>query len=419
MNRLAPLVVVVMAGCTDLRDVAPPGEEVSSKAQRITQSAPEADLEAATTANTALGLALLARHPEGNFIVSPASITAATSMLQAGARGDTRTGIVKALQQTLPEAQHHRAMNTLEAAIESRGATAKGKDGKPFRLINTNQLFGQKGQRFEPAYLDTLAQEYGAGLRLLDFSTDAARVTINQWVGQRTEGKIPALFAPNSLVGARLAVVNTLYFNAAWDEVFDRTSTKSHPFTLVDGTEVQVPMMRNTKLRGAKAAVVDGTQVLELLYDGQDVSLVVVAPPVGRFAAVAAGLDAATLNALVKQGRGGRFDVRLPKFKFDTSLELAEDLKALGMTNAFDPTKADFSGMTGQPELFIGVAVHQAVIILDESGTEAAAATGFGAFPTSAAPQPTEVIIDRPFLFFIRDVKTGLVLFAGRVVKPS
>ncbi|MBL8924467.1 MAG: serpin family protein [Myxococcaceae bacterium] len=419
MLRSLALVVVVLSSCADLRDLAPPGEDVSSTAQRITQAAPDPDVEAASVANTALGLALLARHPDGNFIFSPYSITSATSMLEAGARGDTQTGIIKALKQTLPEAQHHRAMNTLEAAIESRGATAKGKDGKPFRLIATNQLFGQRGQRFEQAYLDTLKQEYGAGIRLLDFSTDAARVSINQWVGQRTEGKIPNLFAPNSLLGARLAVVNTLYFNAAWEDVFDKAATKPHPFTLLDGAKIDVAMMRNPKLKGAKAALVDGTQVLELPYDGQDVSLVVVAPPVGKFADVVGGLDGAKLHGLITRAGVGGYDVRLPKFKFDTSLELAEDLKALGMTHAFDAAKADFSGMTGQPELFVGVAVHQAVIILDESGTEAAAATGFGTFTTSVPPPPTEVIIDRPFLFFIRDVKTGLVLFAGRVVNPS
>ncbi len=308
-------------------------------------------------------------------------------------------------------------MNTLEAAIESRGVNAKGKNGRPFRLVATNQLFAKKGQHFEQPYLDTLAQEYGAGVRLLDFSTDAARVSINQWVSQRTEGKIGQLFAPNALAGVSLAVVNTLYFNAAWDEVFDKASTQPYPFTLLDGSKPEVTMMRNSKLKGAKAALVDGTQVLELLYDGQDVSLVVLAPPVGKFADVVGGLDAAKLHDLVKRAEPHLYDVRLPKFEFANSFELVDDLKALGMADAFDASRADFSGMTGKPELYVPAAVHQAIIILDENGTEAAAATSFGFAPT-ALPQSTEVIIDRPFLFFIRDVKTGLVLFAGRVVDP-
>ncbi len=417
MIRFAPLVVLVTVGCTDPRDITPPGEDVSSKAERITQAAPDVDLEAASAANTALALSLLARHPHGNFLFSPSSITTATSMVEVGARGNTRVGIIKALQQTLPEAQHHRAMNTLEAAIESRGVNAKGKDGRPFRLVATNQLFAKKGQHFEQPYLDTLAQEYGAGVRLLDFSTDAARVSINQWVSQRTEGKIGQLFAPNALAGVSLAVVNTLYFNAAWDEVFDKASTQPYPFTLLDGSKPEVTMMRNSKLKGAKAALVDGTQVLELLYDGQDVSLVVLAPPVGKFADVVGGLDAAKLHDLVKRAEPHLYDVRLPKFEFANSFELVDDLKALGMADAFDASRADFSGMTGKPELYVPAAVHQAIIILDENGTEAAAATSFGFAPT-ALPQSTEVIIDRPFLFFIRDVKTGLVLFAGRVVDP-
>lgn len=418
-SHLLLLSTVVLVSCTDVRDLPPPGEEVVSRTQRITQTAPAADLEAASTANTALGLALLARYPSGNVLLSPYSITTATSMVAAGAENETQAGIEKALRQTLPEARHHRAMNTIEAALETRGATAKGKDGKPFRLVVTNQLFAQKGQRLEQAFLDLLAQEYGAGLRLLDFRSDAARVDINRWVGQRTEGKIPDLFPKDSLLDSTLAIVNTLYFNAAWDDAFPKTMTKPEPFHLLDGSKLDVPMMRNGKVVGAKAVVVDGVQVLELPYDGKDVSLLVVAPPRGGFDAFVGSLDAARLHALAKQVEPGPFDVRLPKFKFNSTLQLADDLKALGMGDAFEPGRADLSGMSGDRSLFVGVAVHQAVIVLDESGTEAAAATGFGIGPTSAPPPPTEVLIDRPFLFFIRDVETGVVLFAGRVVNPT
>jgi serpin B len=251
---------------------------------------------------------------------------------------------------------------------------------------------------------------------LLDFSTDAARVSINNWVAQRTEGKIPSLFAPDSLLGARLAIVNTLYFNAAWEAVFDASKTKAEAFHLLDGTTVDAPMMRNSKLSSARAALVDGVQLLELPYDGGDVSLLVVAPATGTFTTFSKDLTASRLDDLTSKLTSGLLDVRLPKFKFDSRLELGDDLKALGMASAFAPGTADFSRMA--PDLFIGVAVHQAVIVLDESGTEAAAATGFGVFTTSLPPEPTEVVINRPFLFFIRDAKTGLVLFSGRVVDP-
>ncbi len=419
MNRTSlALLFPLFVACSDPRELAPPGEEVASKAQRITQAAPDADIDDAASSTNALSLALLARHPDGNFIFSAYSVTSAASMLEAGARNDTLSGMKKALQQTLSEDRHHRAMNTLEAALETRGATAKGKDGKPFRLVVTNQLFAQKGQHLEPAYLDTLAQEYGSGLRLLDFSTDAARASINSWVGQRTEGKITDLFAPGSLLGAKLAVVNTLYFNAAWNQPFPKANTAPAPFTLLDGTTPTVSMMRNSQL-GAKAAVVDGTDIVEILYDGQDVSLLIVAPPTGKFGAVVQDLDAGKLKKLTDALRAEPLDLKMPKFKFDTRFDLTEDLKALGMTDAFEESKADFSGMTGDRSLFVGVAVHQAIIILDESGTEAAAATGFGVFATSAPPQPRPVTIDRPFLFFIRDVKTGVPLFSGRVVNPN
>ncbi len=419
-RALVPVLATALAlsACTDLRDIKPPGQEVSSKAQRLTQAAPDSDVAAATTANTALGLKLLGQNPDQNFILSSYSITSAASLLEAGAKGETLDGIEKALQQTLAPAQHHRVMNTVDAALETRGATAKGKDGKPFRLVVTNQLFAQKGQHLEPAYLDTLAQEYGAGLRLLDFSTDAARQSINQWVSQRTEGKITDLFAPDSLRGASLVVVNTLYFNAAWGEAFEAAKTTSEPFTLVGGSTVSAPSMHNDRLETAKAAVVDGVQVLELPYDGDDVSLVVLAPPAADFKSFEKGLDASKVKRLTDALTQEPLDVRLPKFKFNSQLDLMPGLKELGMTAAFDASKADFSGMTGDRSLFIGVAVHQAVIILDESGTEAAAATGFGGFKASAPAPAHQVVIDRPFVFFIKDVKTGLALFTGRVVDP-
>jgi serpin B len=415
----AILASFVLAACTDPRDIMPPGEEVRSKAQRITQEASDQDLAEATAANTALGLKLLAQKPEGNFMVSSYSISAATSMLAAGATGDTLGGIEHALQQTLPAARHHRAMNTLEAQLEARGKTAKGKDGKPFRLVVSNQLFAPRGQHFESGYLDTLAQEYGAGVRLLDFSKDTARTSINQWVSQRTEGKITELFAPNSLLDARLAVVNTLYFNAAWEDAFPASKTTQQPFTLLDGQKVSVAMMRNNELQQGKSAIVDDVQVLELPYDGGEVSLVVMAPQVGEFAGFTQSLDASKVARLTQALESKTLDVSLPKFNIRSDLDLKPALEALGMKDAFDPSKADFSGMTGDQSIFIGVAVHKTVIILDESGTEAAAATGFGGFTTSVPATPVKVVIDRPFVFFIRDLKTGATLFTGRVVNPN
>lgn len=410
--------LTALSACSDLRDIAPPGTQVASKAQRLSPAAPTSDLDAAVTANTALGLKLLAQNPNQNFLLSPYSITSAASLLSAGAKGQTLDGIEHALQQTLAAPAHHQALNTLDQNLATRGSTAKGKDGKPFRLVVTNQLFAQKGQHVESAYLDAIAQSYGAGVNLLDFSTDAARVSINQWVSQRTEGKITDLFAPDSLLDARLAWVNTLYFNAAWSDVFDAKQTASQPFTLMDGTKVDAVAMHNAKTSKGLSAVVDGVQVLELPYDGDDTSLVVVAPPAGQFASFEHGFDASKLKQLTQALESHDLDVQLPKFKFKSALDLKPALEQLGMTDAFVAGKADFSGVTGDQSIFLGVAVHQAVVILDESGTEAAAATGFGGFATAVPAEPVKVVIDRPFLFFIRDRMSGLVLFAGRVVDP-
>lgn len=413
MRRL--FVLVSLAACADPRLISPPGEAVVSKAQRITEPAPDEDLAEATKANLGMGLALMAKHPDGNFVFSPYSITAATSRLEAGAKANTLDGIVTALKQTLSPARHHRAMNTLEAALASRGQNAKGADGRPFRLVVSNQLFAQKGQHLEAPFLDTLAQEYGSSVQLLDFSNDAARVNLNRWVEQRTEGKITELFAPASLLDARLAIVNTLYFNAAWAGAFEKSKTTREPFHLLEGS-AEVAMMRNSNLDGS-SAVVDGTQVLELPYDGGELSLIVIAPKLGSFGSFVQGFDASAYARLTDQLEPHPLDVRLPKFAFDSGFDLAADLIDLGMSDAFEG-RADFSGLTGDRTLSISGAVHKAVIVLDENGTVAAAATGF-AGPPSLPPQPLEVVIDRPFLFFIRDVKTRVVLFAGRVVNPS
>jgi serpin B len=413
------LVLLTLNACTaDLRDIAPPGDARASTAQRITQAAPTADVQEASRSNTALALRLLARNPDGNLIFSPYSITVATSMVAAGANGSTLTGITTALQQTLPGPRHHRALNTLDAAVSTRGASARGTAGRPFRLVVTNQLFADRSLSFEAPFLDTLAQEYGSGLRLLDFARNAAEAPINQWVSQRTEGKIPQLFQPGALEGSVAAIVNTVYFNAAWDEAFPQANTRTAPFTRLDGQRASVSMMRSGPLQGARAALIDEVQVLELPYDGKEVSLLVLAPQAGSFTSFAQQLTASRLETLMERLVAGSFDVQLPKFRTTSSLDLKADLQALGMSEAFDQGLADFSPMTGNRDLFIRRAVHQAIIELDENGTEAAAATGFG-FGRVSLPIVEEIVIDRPFLFFIRDAATGVVLFAGRVVNPT
>lgn len=421
-SRLFAGLVSIFSAATLLACEAPkqpaPGELASSSQERITVAAPTADLTQAVGNNTEFAVDLYkkitAQHD--NVVFSPHSISVALSMTYGGAANDTAKGFEKAMHQNLPAAQFHRAMNTLDLALASRGKGAVGKDGGPFRLNVNNQLFSQSGFTLETPFLDLLATEYGAGVRLLDFETqpEPSRVLINDWVEGNTNGLIDELLPAGSITSdTRLTLVNTVYFNAAWKKTFDKNQTRSGAFAKLDGSTKQVQMMSGESLSGAHG-VRNGVDVVTLAYDGEEVDLVLFAPPVGSFAAFEAGLNAAEVQALVDAAHGSSVNVEMPKFDFKTRQSLNETLAALGLAEAFS-SRADFSALRAGGGLQITDVVHEAVIKTDEAGTEAAAATGVVIGVTSV---PSFVQIDRPFVFAIRDRATGALLFMGRVVDP-
>lgn len=409
--------IAVLSCVPDLRTIAPPGEALESNVERITAHASEADLAAARVANTQLGLDIASRNAVGdNYVVSPYSVTIALSMALEGARGTTATGMEKALGIKIPLAQHHRALNTLDAELQSRGATAKGKDGKPFRLVVSNQMFSPKGFSFERPFLDTLKQEYGAGVRLLDFATqpEPSRLAINHWISKRTESLIPEFFKKGIIRSdTRLVLVNTLYFNAGWNKTFDKNATASRPFTQLDGTQVMASMMKGFGLEGAAAENDNGTLVLALPYDGKELELLLLVPKAGTFSAFEASLSATAFEELANSKGPTTFTLTMPKFEIRAETALLPTLQALGMADV-----SDFSGLSTEA-LEISAVPHEAVIKTDESGTEAAAATGVVFNRVSLPPPETEYVIDRPFVFAVRDVKTGMLLFYGRHVSAK
>jgi len=394
---------------------------MSDKPRETSPEISEADLALLIEGNSAFAFDLYQalRQEEGNLFYSPHSISVALAMTYAGARGDTAEEMADALQFMLEQQRLHPAFNWLDAELAERGEGAEGKDGDGFRLNIVNAIWGQKDYEFLSDFLDTLAENYGAGLRILDFvaEPEKSRVTINDWVTDQTEGRIEDLIPQGVITWlTRLVLTNAIYFNAAWAYPFDEDMTANGAFYLLDGGQVTVPMMKQTESFGYTDG--EGYQAVELLYDGDELSMVIILPEDGQFEVFEEGLQADQVSDIMSGLQFTEVALTMPQFEFESEFSLKDTLAEMGMPVAFS-TGADFSGMTGKPELFISEVVHKAFVSVDEAGTEAAAATAVP-MELTAVPEPImEVTIDHPFIFLIRDIETGAMLFVGRVLNPG
>lgn len=393
----------------------------SDKPRETSPEVNEAGLTTLVDGNSAFALDLYRalRGTDENLFYSPYSISLALAMTYAGARGETEQQMADTLHFILPQDQLHPAFNWLDIELARRGEGAQGKDGEGFRLNIVNAIWGQKDYEFLTTFLDLLAENYGAGLRILDFvnAPEESRVTINNWVSDQTEGRIEDLI-PQGLIDAltRLVLTNAIYFNAAWQHPFSEDMTEDGPFYLLDGSKVMVPMMKQMENFGYTEG--EGYQAVELPYDGRELSMVILLPQTDNFKSFEGSLDYQRVDTIIKGLEYRQVSLTMPKFEFESAFRLKETLSALGMPVAFSGA-ADFSGMTGDRDLFIGDVVHKAFVSVDEAGTEAAAATAV-IMPTAMPPgELVEVTVDRPFIFLIRDIETNSILFVGRVLDPS
>lgn len=365
------------------------------------------------------------REDAGNLIFSPYSMSSALAMTYAGARGMTEEEMASALRWTLAQGELHPAFNQLDLDLESLGSATPAPgvgEGETLRLSIANSVWVQAGLKVIQEFLDTLAVNYGAGLRTVDFvnAPEAARQAINDWVSEETAGRIKDLIPPGAIDDlTRLVLANAIYFKASWLDPFDPDDTADGPFHLLDGSEVTVPMMHKAALR-TRYAEAAGVQAVEIPYYPGNASFLLIVPPQGEFESFEESLDAGTIGEILRELSDADVDLRMPKFEFESDVDLKEPLKALGMEQAFDFERADFTGIAveGVQNLYISDALHKALISVNEAGTEAAAATAIIIGDESAYPF-AEVSADRPFVFLIRDNATGSVLFMGRVVDPS
>jgi serpin B len=420
--RLASLPVFLAAACTGGGPDQPPEIRSDLPRDRDPQiSAEDFETQMAASSSFAADLYREARGEPGNLFMSPYSITTALAMTYAGAAGNTAVEMAATLHFDLPPEQLHRALNKLDLELESREAEASG-DTIPFRLRTANALFAQAGYPFQARFLDTLAVNYGAGVRVQDFQADpdGARETINRWVEGETNDRIRDLLAPGTITTVtRLVLTNAIYFTAAWDDPFDAADTRDVAFQTPTGP-VTVPTLHGFK---------EGTwgegprfRAAELPYDGGKLGMVIVLPdllpdevgdPLALLEAELTGDKLAEIDASLHEAQ---IELALPKFQYDAPLSLRRTLESLGMVDAF--ANADFSGIDGTTNLVITDVIHKGFVAIDERGTEAAAATAVIVGDTSV-PEQRQLIVDRPFLFLIRDRPTGAILFIGRVVDPS
>jgi len=396
------------------------GDIALARADTPRASAAPADAAAAGGAISAFGLDLYRAVAKGqtNMVLSPTSIALALAMARAGARGQTAAEMDRVMR-GLASDEHAGWLNALDQALAARSGTFKDDSGQDLAvaLRIANAPFAQQGMPLEKAYLEALASRYGAGLRLVDYvaATEAARKQINGWVDGETEHRIPELLAPGVLTpDSRLTLVNAIYLKAPWQTAFPAEATKPGAFTRADGSTVEVPMMATSALMRHAAGT--GWRAVEIPYIGGSLAMTVIVPD--DLAAFEQALTAEQLTSITGALAETQVALTLPKFSIETKAELADILSALGMPSAFDD-QADFSGITTAEKLEISNVIHQANIDVDEKGTEAAAATAVVMRATSMPAEPVTVRVDRPFLFALRDVPTGAILFLGRVADPS
>jgi serpin B len=292
-----------------------------------------------------------------------------------------------------------------------------------YQLSVANALWAQKGYSFLEAFLSLLKNDYGAGLNQVDFkgATEATRVTINQWVEQKTQDKIKDLLKPGALrADTRLVLTNAIYFKGNWDTQFDKAQTKDEDFFLSAEQKVTAPLMHR---EGGFNYLDGGTfQALEIPYKGKELSMVILLPKDrAGLPALEQSLSAEhTQQWLSKLAPASKVVVTLPKYKMTQEFELGTQLAAMGMPQAFE-SSADFSGMTGHRDFAISNVIHKAYVDVIEEGTEAAAATAvtMRAMAIRVPTQPPPVFrADHPFLFLIRENQSNSILFLGRVVDP-
>ncbi len=357
-----------------------------------------------------------------NIVFSPSSTVYALAMTYLGAGGDTQTQIASTLHDTFAAGVFHTGLNRLSIDLASRNITPHttiyGQQSVTLSLVDA--IWVQQDYALVPTYLDQLAIYYDAGVNLLDFvgNPESSRITINQWVADKTANRIQDLLPQGSISTAtRVVLTNALYFKGSWSSPFKTADTSNASFNLLSGAQATVPTMHDD--RYCLYAEGTGYQLVDLPYDGGKLSMAILLPEQGQFPTVRDGVTQDWLAQNLSAMANAEVQIAVPKFSFIWgATNLSQALQALGMVDAFDSTLADFSGIEASRKFYVGGVLHKAFIAVDESGTEAAAATAVTLDTSGIPTTPKSFVADRPFVFFIHDT-SGAVLFTGQVLDPT
>jgi len=374
------------------------------------------DLHAVVDSNNQFAIDLYrkvnAQDAGKNIFVSPFSVSTALAMTFEGSSNKTRTQMAGVLHLDMPDAVRQSGFSALLAE------TSAG-PGKHYKLDVANALWGQKGYIFEAPFLKATGKYYGGALKSVDFAdnTEGARVEINTWVEDHTAKMIRDLI-PQGAINPQtpLVLTNAIYFKGTWASQFKLIFTKDEPFNVSKTVKVQTPMMKQSgHFRFIKE---NGVAAIELPYADDDLSMIAILPD-GDIDKMGESLSLEKIQQLGVDMFSQDVDVYLPRFKMEASYGLGPILSEMGMPDAFSERDADFSGMTGRPNLYISKVIHKARVEVNEEGSEAAAATAVIMAPKSYHVEVKEVFrADRPFLFIIVHNKTGAILFMGRLSNP-
>jgi serpin B len=408
------------------------------------EPAPNNDTAAKAVNSFGVDLYQQVRQAEGNLIFSPYSISMCLAMTYEGARGNTESQMAKALHIGLGQDKAGQAFSALNAQVLSSGRAN-------VELNIANALWAEKSYTFRKEYLESVLSYYvqsgsrpsripvigrlvesvgskhQEGVRQMDFigAPEPARNTINGWVEDQTKNKIKDLLPPRSInQDTRLVLSNAIYFKGFWELQFKKTATKDEPFYSLNGKDVKVPMMRQTESFGYMEE--SDLQALEMPYKGGELAMIVLLPSrQSRFEEFEQSLTTDKLDQLIGPHRWRKVEVYLPGFKMTSDLSLKNKLEALGITDAFTPKVADFSGMTESKDpldrLYISEGYHKAFVETNEEGTEAAAATAVVMTREGMMQKPVKIPIfraDHPFVFIILHRPSKCILFMGRVTRP-